>query len=119
MSRVTNRVSFAEASDLLERPTRACLGFVLDGRPRVEPVEAVYHDSRFFVGLPMGSEAGLHDTEAVLAIDEGVLFFDLRAICVRGTARRTPEANPGFAWFELEPSKVTCWDYGRLRRHDD
>ena len=56
----------------------------------------------------------------MIVIDEGVLFFDLRAMHVRG--RPIPPAVPpddGHSWFEVEPTKVTCWDYGRLRIDDE
>ena len=119
MTGVTNRIPFEETADLLSS-ARACLAFVIDGRPRVEPVVARYVDSRFLVGVAETSELRAGVDEASLVIDEGVLFFDLRAISVRG--KPAPLGGlPGtdLEWFVVEPTKVTCWDYGRLRATDE
>ena len=51
MAEVTNRIPFDEARDLLERPGRACVGFVVDGRPHIEAVDLRYRDGRFLVGI--------------------------------------------------------------------
>lgn len=119
MAGTTNRVEFGEAADLLSS-ARACLAFVVDGRPRVEPVAVRYHESRFLVGASADSELNAAVEEASLVVDEGVLFFDLRAISVRG--RPAPQgrlAGSDLDWYLLEPTKVTCWDYGRLRAIDE
>lgn len=117
MAGTTNRVSFEEAADLLTS-ARACVACVVDGAPRVVPAVVRHVDSRFLVGV---TEASVPDglDEAVLVIDEGVLFFDLRAIYVRGRPGPVDEPpDPGRFWFEVEPATVTCWDYGRLRNVD-
>jgi len=119
MTGTTNRVPFEDAADLVPS-ARACLAFVVDGRPRVEPVVVRHEDSRFLVGVAETSELGSDVGEVSLVIDEGVLFFDLRAISVRG--RPDPlggQAGSDLEWFVLHPSKLTCWDYGRLRASDE
>ena len=58
----------------------------------------------------------------VLLIDEGLHFFDLRAMYIRGRVERVdvreglPEA---FSWFAVEPTRTVAWDYGRMREVDD
>jgi hypothetical protein len=86
----------------------------------VEPATVRYEGSRFLVGVDVQSEPGPDVSEVALVVDDGVLFFDLRAIYVRG--RPSPVGDPidvGQTWFEIEPTKVTCWDYGRLRVADE
>ena len=115
MTGVTNRISFAEAADMVGR-CRACVSFAVDGRPRVEAAIVRYEQPRFVVGLGAACSPPPVGAEVVVVVDEGVQFFDLRAIHARGTAGPVA-VGPGddLVWFEVEPSKVTCWDYGRLR----
>jgi hypothetical protein len=120
MAEVTNRIPFDEARDLLERPGRACVGFVVDGRPHIEAVDLRYQDGRFLVGIGDDTPQPDGDAEVVLVVDEGVLFFDLRAVYVRGGPRPIPPAGGGGrTWYDVDPVIVTCWDYGRLRSIDD
>jgi hypothetical protein len=115
----TNRIPLEEAADLFGSG-RACISFVVGGQPRVEPAQVCYVDSRFVVAVAAGAQPGPNVTEVSLVIDEGTLFFDLRAISVRGTPSSAPgPADSGLAWFEVVPTKVTCWDYGRLRVTDE
>ena len=118
MSGTTNRISFDEAADLLASG-RACVAYVVDGAPRVETAVVRHADQRFVLGVDAGSELGPDVGEVSFVIDEGVLFFDLRAISVRGVP--TPMAGHDVGdtkWFEIDPAMVTCWDYGRLRVDD-
>ncbi len=116
MREVTVRVPLEEASDLLEAPGRACLSFAREGRPRVEPATFRHERGRFLVGLDDTSAHPADGTETVLVVDAGVLFFHLRGVYVRGTATPLPPP-PGDqgTWFEVEPSSVSSWDYGRMR----
>lgn len=116
---VTNRIPYDEAADLLGS-ARACVAFVVEGRPQVEPAVVRRDGSRFLIGIAAESELASDVGEASLVIDEGVYFFDLRAIYVRGTP--SPVEAPtgdGLRWIVLEPIKLTCWDYGRLRMTDE
>jgi len=121
MSReVTVRVPLDESMDLLERPARACIGFTGAGAPRIEPVRLRYEDGRYLIGIESGAEAPAPSTEVVLVVDDGVLFFELRAVYLRGVARPIASSlQEQLRWFELEPSRVSSWDYGRMRwKHD-
>ncbi len=119
MKQVTRNVSPESAHDLLERHARACIAFAVDHGPQAEPIVLVWQDHRYFVGLSVN----LHpqpsaDQEIVLLVDEGVDFFDLRALYVRGHAQpaEPPRGAPaGLTWFEVIPVKTVAWDYGSLR----
>ena len=120
MSGTTNRISFEEAADLLGSG-RACVAYVVDGAPRVETAVVRHADQRFVLGVDAGSELGRDVDEVSFVIDAGVLFFDLRAISARGSPSPVddpPGAESGLLWFEVDPTVVTCWDYGRLRVDD-
>lgn len=123
MKRVTRNIDPDRAWDLLERVPRACLCYTSDHGPQAKPITLIYRDGRYLVGIPRdaGAQPG-SEQEVVLLVDEGVRFFDLRAIYMRG--RLTPaEAPPGapaeLAWFELLPFKTVAWDYGMLREVED
>jgi hypothetical protein len=123
MSRVIRDIDVAEARDLLEGGRRACMAFPGEGEPLAEPVAFIHRDDRYLAGIDAAAqrppEAG---DEVVLVIDEGVYFFDLRAVYVRGRVEpvEAPSGVPeGFSWFRVEPSKIAAWDYGRLREVDD
>lgn len=117
MPGTTNRIPFDEAADLVGS-ARACVAWSHGDRPHVEPAIVVDEHGRFLVGID-GDAPGAAVDEVVLLVDEGVLFFDLRAVLVRGRPvwAAAPSAD-GRAWFEIEPGRVTCWDYGRLRIDD-
>lgn len=117
MSReVTVRVPLAASLDLLERPARACIGFVHDGQPQIAPVRLRFETGRFLIGVEPGPIVPDAPAEVVLVVDEGVMFFELRAVYVRGVASSLSEpGHEGLQWFEIEPSLTSSWDYGRMR----
>ena len=123
MKRITLNIDLMEARDLLERVPRACLAFASDEGPRVELVTVVFKEDRYLVGMP--SSAASHptvDEEVVLLIDDGVQFFDLRAIYVRGHVQSlgAVEGLAGdFFWFAVQPTRTVAWDYARMREVDD
>ena len=120
---ITRNIDPADAQDLLERVPRACLAFSGDDGPYALPIAFVWHDGRYFAGIP--EEANLPpaiDQEVVLLIDEGVQFFDLRAIYIRGRVKPSEaprDAPTGSAWLEVIPLKTVAWDYGTLREASD
>jgi hypothetical protein len=118
MLRTTNRITLDEAGELLTSGARACLAFVVEGSPRIEPVIARHQDDRFLAGLDPGVVLPPDAVEAVLVVDDGVQFFDLRAVYVRGTPAPIDDGE-GRTWYEVLPKKVTCWDYATLRIIDD
>ena len=123
MKRVTRNVDPGSARDLLERVPRACMSFAGDDGPQAQPIAFVWHDGRHLVGVAPG--AGRRPSsgqEVTVLIDEGVHFFDLRAIRIRGRvepAEAPANAPPGRAWFEVVPLGTVAWDYGTLREVRD
>lgn len=118
MKQMTRNIDPGDARDLLERAPHACLCFTGKSGPQAQPVRFMWQDGRYLVGVP---HAGLRPDpgqEAVLLIDEGIYFFDLRAIYVRGQVEHTPAPAQNQAarvWYEIIPRKTVAWDYGTLR----
>jgi hypothetical protein len=123
VKRITLNIDPVEARDLLERVPRACLAFVSGKGPQVEPATLLFKEDHYFVGMP--SSAARHlavGKEVVLLVDDGVLFFDLRAIYVRGHIQLLGEVEGlarDFHWFEVQPARTVAWDYARIREADD
>jgi hypothetical protein len=123
VKRITLNIDPVEARDLLERVPRACVAFASDEGPQAELVTVLFKDDRYLVGMP--STAASHptvDEEVVLLVDDGVQFFDLRAIYVRGHVQ--PLAGVKYLsgdvfWFEVQPTRTVAWDYARMREVDD
>ncbi len=123
MKRVTRNIDPRSARDLLERVPRACLSFASDHGPQAQPIVLVWQDDRYLVGLPLDADRQPGSgQEVVLLIDEGVYFFDLRAIYIRGQVKQAsaPRGAPSSrTWFEVVPLKAVAWDYGTLREVRD
>lgn len=123
MKRVTRNIEPDYAHDLLERVPRACIAFASDNGPQAQPIVLVWHDSRYFVGIPENVHQRPNSgQEVVLLVDEGVHFFDLRAIYIRGQVQpaEVPKDAPvNHIWFEMVPLKIVAWDYGALREAND
>ena len=123
MKQVTRNIDPEAAHDLLERPARACLAFAQTDGPLNEPVVLLWRDQRYQVGIPESAPSMPSDgQEVVLLVDEGIYFYDLRAIYIRGHAR--PMDAPagmksGVIWFEIIPDKTVAWDYGTLHEAAD
>ena len=123
MKAVIRDIDPAEARDLLERVPRACLAFATEQGPQAQPAALVVRDSLYYAGI--SENAGARPDpgqEVVLLVDEGVHYFDLRAIYIRGHAQpaETPMGAPARrAWFVVVPLKTVAWDYGRMREAAD
>ncbi len=123
MKHVTRDIDLINAQDLLERVPRACLSYVGERGIRVEPVGVNWQAGRFLVCMPAND--GLlpkPDQEAVLLVDEGIHYFELRAVYIRGQlhpVENEPRVRAAVAWYELNPVKITAWDYGTLHEVDD
>ncbi len=124
VKRVTLNVDVTEVRDLREQVPRACVTFASDEGPQAEPVTVTFRDDRYLFGMP--ANAARHCTvgqEVVLVIDDGVQFFDLRAIYVRGHVQplgRVKDLADDFCWFAIQPTRVVSWDYARMREaHDE
>lgn len=123
MKQVTRNIPPESAHDMLERQARACIAFAGGAGPHAQPAVLVWDDPRYIVGVPEEQRPlPAADQEVVLLVDEGVYFFDLRALYIRGQARAAaaPQGAPdGHTWFEIVPLKTVAWDYGMLREDND
>ncbi len=123
MKSVTRDVDSDSMGDLLERVPRACLSFASDLGPQTQPVGLLWHEGRYLVNIPEEADPQpVPGQEVVLLVDEGVYYFDLRAIYIRGQVRVSeapPNAPVGRKWIEVDPTKTVAWDYGMLREVKD
>ncbi len=123
MKRVTRDIDPSAVQDLLERVPRACISFACDRGPQAQPVVLVLDDGCYLVGIPKDADPQPRSgQEVVLLIDEGIHFFDLRAIYIRGhvsPAEAPRDGSAGHTWFEVVPLKTVAWDYGTLREVRD
>ncbi len=123
MKQITRDIDPADAHDLLERVPRASLAFAGNHGPHAQPIAFVWRDGRYFAGVP--ATANLQptaDQEVVLLVDEGLYFFDLRAIYIRGRVKPAAAlagVPADYIWFEVIPLKITAWDYGTLHEVQD
>jgi hypothetical protein len=119
MKQATRNVDPESLRDLLKRVPRACIAVATDHGPQAQPIMFVWLDGRYLAGFPDDAACRPSaDQEVVLLIDEGVHYFELRALYVRGRleAREAPAGAPtGRTWFEVLPTKAVAWDYGMLR----
>ena len=120
---VTRDIDPAQARDLLERVPRAALALAGPHGALAQPVRLVARAGRLWVGLaPQTGARPSPGQEVVLLVDEGVHWFELRAIYIRGHAQPAPAPAGAGAerdWFEVTPLKTRAWDYGSLREVPD
>jgi hypothetical protein len=123
MKRVSRDIDPSRAQDLLERVPRACLGFACDQGPQAQPIVLIWQDGCSLAGIPEQTERLPGEgSEVVLLIDEGIHWFDLRALYIRGQAKQASaprNAPSGHTWVEVVPLKTVAWDYGALREVRD
>ena len=125
MKHVTRNIEPESAHDLLRRVPRACIAFAGNDGPQAQPVMLIWHDNDYRIGIPTSATRRPDPgQEVVLLVDEGIYFFDLRAIYVRGAvqpvqAPSDSDGAPNYVWLALSPSKTVAWDYGAMREVDD
>jgi hypothetical protein len=123
MKQVTRDIDPGSARDLLERVPRARLAFASSLGPQAQPVRLVWRDDRYLVGIHKDNRyLPSSGQEVVLLIDEGIYYFELRAIYIRGQVQSVEApsgAQDGYTWFEVYASKTVAWDYGSMREVRD
>jgi hypothetical protein len=123
MKKVTRNIDLDSARDLLERVPRACICFASDRSPQAQPIVMLWQEGRYLAGIPKDAEHQPDSgQEVVLLVDEGIYYFDLRAIYIRGQVKpaEAPKGAPaGCTWLEVVPTKTVAWDYGTLREVSD
>ena len=121
MRRITHAVDPEEMRNLLERVPRACVVFLHAGTVEVVPVEFRFQEGRYWIGISGGGSAPAPgpDEPVKLLVDEGMYYFDMRGIWIRGRAsfnEERPEAgSPALNWFQLVPEKFVAWDFAAMR----
>ena len=121
MRRIIHTVDPEKVRDLLDSVPRACIAFISAGIAEVAPVEFRFQEGRYWIGMSGGgSEPAPGPDEPVkLLIDEGMYYFDMRGIWIRGRALFSEERPEGGSqalnWFQLVPEKFLAWDFGAMR----
>jgi hypothetical protein len=124
MKRITNAVDPEKMRGLLERVPRACVAFNNAGTSEIVPVEFRFQAGRYWIGMSGESRAAPGPDEPVkLLIDEGMYYFDMRGIWIRGRALLSEErpegGSPDVNWLQLIPEKSVAWDFGAMREVED
>ena len=120
MRRITHAVDPEQMRDLLERAPRACIVFLSAGTVDLVPVEFRLQEGRHWIGLSGDGSAPGPDEPVKLLVDEGMYYFDMRGIWIRGRAsfseERPETGSPALTWFQLVPEKFIAWDFGTMRK---
>lgn len=125
MARVTQRVDPAALDAMLERPPRAAIAYLDSEQVEAMPVAYRRDGGRHLVGVDRGALPACGAPErAVLLVDDGRYWFELRAVTLRGRLVPLPEppepaAATDRAWLELLPEHAVAWDYGTLHEEPD
>ncbi len=119
MKQVSRDIDPGNAQDLIERAPRARLAYANSQGPQAQPVSFVRRNERYLVGIRKGTHyLPSPGQEVTLLIDEGIYYFELRAIYIRGQVRpiaAPSDAQGEYSWFEVDVSKTVAWDYGSMR----
>ena len=117
--RVTRDVEPAALRQLLDSPPRATVAFLEAGAVELLPARARCAAGVHLFGVLLDAAPDLARREVLLDVDDGMYWFELRGISVRGVARRvdSPESEAArrLAWYAIEPRRVLAWDYGAIR----
>jgi hypothetical protein len=119
MARVTQRVGPERLVAVLAEHARAAIAFDRDGAVDALPVVLRRRGDELWVGVarevapPEASFA-----RAVLVVDDGSWWFELRAVTWRGHLEASVEAPPAegedLVWLSFVPRGAVAWDYGAL-----
>jgi len=119
MGRTTQRVDPSALDVLIEHPPRAAIAFPRGNDVEVAPIVFQRIGGRFWIGIDR--ELLTDHTiplAAVVLLDDGRYWFELRAITWRGclvSPSKPPPTLPGdLVWFEFLVEGSVCWDYATL-----
>lgn len=114
MGRVSQRVDPASLLAALAGRGRAWLAFEHAGAVHALPATHHVRDGEHVVGVAAGEwPPDAATARAVLVVDDGRAWFELRAVTLRGRltpARREDE----MVWLTLRLARAIAWDYGAL-----
>jgi hypothetical protein len=118
MGRVTQRVDPSALDDLVARPPRAAIAFSRGDRVEAVPVAFRRDGDKIWIGIergvPLGNEASV---PAVVLVDDGRYWFELRAITWRGHLVAAPASSPlpsDLRWLELRTESNVSWAYATV-----
>ena len=119
MGRGTQRVDPSALDSLAARPPRAAIAFTLGDRVEAVPIAFRRAGEKIWVGLDRSVQVGNEtSTPAVVLVDDGQYWFELRAITWRGRLVPAHSPMPTLAaelqWFEFVVEGSVAWDYGTL-----
>lgn len=116
--RSTRLVRIDDVRDLLQSPPRANIAWASGDAVAAAPVALRYDGGRWLIGIAAGAPMPRAGDVVSVMVDDGVWFFDLRGVWVRGPAAPAeprPGATPGLSWLEVTPDKSVAWHYATLR----
>lgn len=124
MARVSQRVDPAQLAGVLEPHARAAVAFDRDGAVEALPVRYRRRGDEHWIGV---ARDALPDpasfARAVLVLDDGSYWFELRAVTWRGRIDPLPAGAAGdsddLVWLAFAPIGVIAWDYGQLHEEPD
>jgi hypothetical protein len=118
VKQITRSVGVDDVRDLLARMHHAHVAWHDGSGVSAIPVSFRFGDEKYWIGVP--ADAGLTaGRQAMLVIDEGWYYFELRGVRLRGLLADTappPGASTALRWLELRPEKTIAWDYGTMRQ---
>ena len=119
MGRVVQRVDPAGLANVLAPRARAAIAFDRDGVVETLPVLYRRRGEEHFVGVARDAMAEPASfARAVLVLDDGSYWFELRAVSWRGRIEPAPAEAAGarddLMWLAFVPIGAIAWDYGSL-----
>ncbi|HME71925.1 MAG TPA: hypothetical protein VKM54_18945 [Myxococcota bacterium] len=119
MGRVTQRVDPSALDALVGRPPRAAIAFTYGDSVEAVPIAFRRDGEKVWIGIDRGVPVGNGmPVPAVVMVDDGRYWFELRAITWRGHLVPAPAPPPALAadlrWFEFLVEASVSWDYATL-----
>ena len=124
MGRVVQRVDPVQLAGVLAPHARAAIAFDRDGAVEALPVLYRRRGEEHLVGVARDAlPEPASFARAVLVLDDGSYWFELRAVTWRGRIDPAP-ADPADAagelvWLAFVPTGAIAWDYGTLHQDPD
>ncbi len=109
---ITRAATERDVADLIERPPRAHIAYARDGRIEAVPVVARHDGDGWLVRATQPLPPG----RAMLLIDDGTTYFELRGVRYPGVLH---DADPGQPEQRFEPEKTIGWHYGTMRERPE
>jgi hypothetical protein len=124
MGRVVQRVDPVDLAGVLAPHARAAIAFERDGVVEAFPVLYCRRGDEHCVGVARDAMPEPESfARAVLVLDDGSYWFELRAVTWRGRLDPAPAEAAGarddLVWLAFVPIGAIAWDYGRLHEEPD